>query len=295
MSDPSPLAAETFTGGGSGSWEVVRRLVRARLPIIGLILLVVIVAAVIAAPYITSHDPLKINARSRHLPPSWEHPFGTDSLGRDVFARVLYGARVSLLVGLTTIAVRLLIGVPLGLVAGYYGGRLDSIIMRVTDVFLSIPEIMLALVIVAIRGPSFWNIVFALSARGWTGFARLVRAEALKLRSNTLIEAVRSLGASDFRVIVKHLLPQMTSTLIVYTSLNLAWPILMEATLSFLGLGFPPPTPTLGGMLAAERAYLVRAWWAALFPGLFITVTVLSLNVLGDGLRDALDPEMKDE
>lgn len=297
MSAQAPQIELTGEGQDNpvGGWrETVRKLMRARLPVVGLALLVIFVLLAAFAPYITSYDPHQVMAGPRHSPPSWKHLFGTDVFGRDILTRVLYGARISLLIAFTTIVVRAAIGIPLGLVSGYYRGKLDAVIMRVADVFLAIPEIMFALVIVAVRGPSFWNIVLALSVRGWTGFARLTRGETLRLRDQAFVESAHSCGATDWRVIVIHILPQIASTLVVYTTLNLAWPILMEATLGFLGLGVPPPTPTLGGMLSDERAYLLRAWWSSLLPGLSIMLAIFSFNLFGDGLRDALDPELKD-
>lgn len=273
--------------------SLLRKLIRAKLPVWGLMMLLGLVLGAIFAPHLTPYDPFEVSAINRHQPPSLSHPFGTDFYGRDILTRILYGARISLSIAFVTIIVRAMIGIPLGLIAGYFRGRVDTIIMRITDVFLAIPEIMLALVIVAVQGPSFWAIVFALSVRGWTGFARVTRGGVLQIRELAFVEAAVASGARVHRVLLLHVLPALTSTLLVYTSLSLAWPVLMEATLSFLGLGVRPPTPTWGGMLASERAYIIRAWWTTLFPGLAIMVTILAANFLGDGLRDALDPELK--
>lgn len=275
----------------SGKW--LRDLRKHRLTLLGLIILLVIAVSAILAPYLAPHDPTAIKAAVRHQPPSFEYLLGTDFFGRDILSRILYGARISLAVAFVTIFLRAIVGIPLGLIAGYFRGRVDSVIMRITDVFLAIPEIMLALVIVAIHGPSFWTIVVALSIRGWTGFARVTRGEVLQVREQPFVEASQASGARTPRIMLLHVLPSLTSTLLVYTTLSLAWPILMEATLSFLGLGVQPPTPTLGGMLASERAYILRAWWTTLFPGLAIMLTVMAANFLGDGLRDMLDPGLR--
>jgi peptide/nickel transport system permease protein len=258
----------------------------------GAIVILLVVAAVFA-PILAPHDPRQFNVRDRHQPPSATYWLGTDAYGRDIASRLMFGARVSILVGVTVVLFEALVGVTVGLIAGYGGKRADALIMRVTDVFMSIPGILLALGIMAIRGPSFGNIVFALAVRGWTSFARLVRSETLSLKERDFVTGARALGCSNARIIVRHILPNLASTVVVFASLRIATPILSETALSYLGLGLPLDVISWGGMIRTDQAYLMFVWWPVTFPGLAIMVTVLGFNLLGDGIRDLLDPKTR--
>lgn len=239
-------------------------------------------------------DPAAIDITLALLPPSWEHPLGTDDLGRDVLARILYGARISLLVGFVAVGIATLIGIVLGALAGYYGRWTDSIIMRFVDIMLCFPTFFLILAVIAFLEPSIWNIMIIIGLTGWMGVARLVRAEFLSLRERDFVQAARALGASDGRIIFRHLLPNALSPVLVSATLGVAGAILTESALSFLGIGVQPPTPSWGNMLIAGKQTLGTAWWLSVFPGLAILFTVLGYNLLGEGIRDALDPRLKE-
>jgi peptide/nickel transport system permease protein len=248
------------------------------------------------APHLPDEQQLAL----RLTPPWWSeggsalHPLGTDQLGRDVLSRVVHGARVSVAVALSALAISGTIGVFVGLVAGYYGGRIDDWIMRVADVQLSIPYVLLAIAVIAVIGASTRNVVLVLALYGWVAYARLVRGQALSLRERQFVEANRAIGASDWRIIRRHVLPNVLSGVIVVGSLELAGIIMLEASMSFLGLGIQPPTVSWGVMLADGRTHLLGgAWWVVTFPGIAITVTVLSVNVLADWLRDGFDPRQQ--
>ncbi len=272
-----------------------------RRPGIALATLVVlaVVAAGLSAPALAPFDPVEQNVIERLAPPVFmlggtsEHVLGTDHLGRDVFSRLIYGARVALVVGVTTVSVSGLVGLAVGLVAGYFGGWADTAFMRLLDIQLSMPFMLLALTIIGILGPSLKNIVIVLALTGWVVYARVVRAEILSLRTREFVAACRALGGSDARIIVKHLLPNVRSSVMVVSTVEVARMMLLESALSFLGLGVRPPTPSWGAMLADGRIYLATAWWLATFPGLAISVTVLAVNMVGDRLRDYLDPELE--
>lgn len=240
-------------------------------------------------------DPAAIDITLALLPPSWEHPLGTDDLGRDVLARILYGARISLLVGFVAVGIATLIGIVLGALAGYYGRWTDSIIMRFVDIMLCFPTFFLILAVIAFLEPSIWNIMIIIGLTGWMGVARLVRAEFLSLRERDFVQAARALGASDGRIIFRHLLPNALSPVLVSATLGVAGAILTESALSFLGIGVQPPTPSWGNMLIAGKQTLGTAWWLSVFPGLAILFTVLGYNLLGEGIRDALDPRLKEQ
>ncbi len=281
---------------GSGPWRaIVRR------PGIALATVVVLamVAAGVWAPAVAPLDPVEQNVIDRLAPPFFmeggtrEHLLGTDHLGRDVLSRLIYGARIALIVGVTTVAVSGLVGLAIGLIAGYFGGWADSALMRLLDIQLSMPFMLLALTIIGILGPSLRNIVIVLALTGWVVYARIVRAEVLSLRTREFVVACRSLGGSNARIIVKHLLPNVRSSVLVVSTIEVARMMLLESALSFLGLGVRPPTPSWGAMLADGRIYLASAWWLPTFPGLAISVTVLAVNTVGDGLRDYLDPELE--
>jgi len=262
--------------------------------IIGLTIVFLFIVIAVFAPYIAPYDPFEMNLRNRQEAPSWEHPFGTDFFGRDIMSRMIFGARISLIMGVSVIAVRALIGIILGLFAGYYGGWVETIIMRLTDAVIAFPGIILALAIMAVRGPGLFNVFFALSIVGWTTFCRLVRGEVLSIRERDYVIAARGLGAKDIRIMLAHILPNIMPAIVIYATLGIAAPIISEAGLSFLGLGARADQITWGFMISMARPYIRYAWWSITFPGLAIVIVVLGFNLLGDGLRDALDPRMKD-
>ena len=242
------------------------------------------------AAFITPYDPDAIDAWHVLLAPSASHWFGTDELGRDVFTRVIYGARVSLKVGFVAVGIAVLIGTVVGLFAGFYGGWTDSVLMRIVDIMLCFPTFFLILAVIAMLEPSIWYIMVIIGLTGWMGVARLVRAEVLSLKSRDFVLAARVLGASDRRIIFRHILPNALSPVLVSATLGVAGAILTESALSFLGIGVQPPTPSWGNILTAGKDYIEFAWWLSLFPGVAILVTVLSYNLVGEGIRDALDP-----
>jgi peptide/nickel transport system permease protein len=223
----------------------------------------------------------------------WEHPLGTDHLGRDILSRIVHGGRISLGVGLSAVTLSCLIGVSLGLLAGFYGGRADALIMRVVDVFLAIPYILLAMGVVFALGPSLLNVILVMAVTRWVQFARIVRADVLSIREREFVSGARARGNRSGRLLLRHVLPNALTPIIVVATLELAFMIIYESALSFLGLGVQPPTPTWGWMLADGRNYLATAWWLATLPGLAIMLTVLAVNLLGDWLRDTLDPRLK--
>lgn len=272
----------------------VRRLSRNPGAGIGAVLLLALITVAVLAPALTSRDPLKISPQYALRPPGREFWFGTDQLGRDLFSRVVWGARISLRVGVIAVLISVGVGVPLGLAAGYYGGRLDLAVMRVIDLMLAFPGILLALVIVSILGPGLSNVMLAVGIYGIPSYARVVRSSVLVVREQPFVEAAQALGCSAARLIVRHVLPNVVAPIIVLSSLNVAGAILTTAALSFLGLGAQPPTPEWGALLNAGRDWIRDAWWLTTFPGLAIMVTVLAINMLGDGLRDVLDPQLKD-
>jgi peptide/nickel transport system permease protein len=227
------------------------------------------------------------------MPPSASHWFGTDDLGRDVLTRVIYGARISLKVGFVAVGIAVAIGTFIGLVSGYYSGHLDNILMRVVDIMLCFPTFFLILAVIAFLEQSIWYIMIVIGLTGWMGVARLVRAEVLSLRERDFIMAVRALGAGDARIIFRHILPNALSPVLVSATLGVAGAILTESALSFLGIGVPPPTPSWGNILTAGKEYIEFAWWLTLYPGLAITVTVLAYYLVGEGIRDALDPRLQ--
>jgi peptide/nickel transport system permease protein len=256
--------------------------------IVLLMFLMALVAAQLAG------DPGLIDIGQQLQPPAWDHPMGTDDLGRDVLTRILFGARISLLVGFVAVGIATFIGVVLGALAGYYGGWVDNLIMRFVDIMLCFPTFFLILAVVAFLEPSIWNIMIIIGLTSWMGVARLVRAEFLSLREREFVLAARACGARDGRIIFRHLLPNALSPVLVSATLGVAGAILTESALSFLGIGVQPPTPSWGNMLIVGKQTLGTAWWLSAFPGLAILVTVLGYNLLGEGIRDALDPRMRD-
>lgn len=280
-------------GLGASLWsEALGRLMRNPGAVTGFIILVLIAIVSLSAPLLTI-DPVALSPRDRLQPPNAEHWFGTDAFGRDILTRVLYGGQVSLLVGFIAVGIAASIGVTLGLLSGYYGGVIDNLVMRLTDVMLAFPGILLALAIVAVLGPDLFNAMIAVGISASPIYTRVVRGAVLQTKSLAYIEAVQQSGARDWRIILLHILPNILGPIVVIATLGVANAIIAGAALSFLGLGAKPPTPEWGLMLADGRNYLRHAWWITTFPGLAIMLTVLSINLLGDGLRDALDPRMK--
>jgi len=270
--------------------EFWRRFSTNRFAVAGLIVIVALFVISFGAAFITPYDPDAIDAWHVLLAPSANHWFGTDELGRDVFTRVIYGARVSLKVGFVAVGIAVLIGTVVGLFAGFYGGWTDSVLMRIVDIMLCFPTFFLILAVIAMLEPSIWYIMVIIGLTGWMGVARLVRAEVLSLKSRDFVLAARVLGASDRRIIFRHILPNALSPVLVSATLGVAGAILTESALSFLGIGVQPPTPSWGNILTAGKDYIEFAWWLSLFPGVAILVTVLSYNLVGEGIRDALDP-----
>lgn len=274
--------------------RIVRRLLKNRRAVVGGIVLLVIIFLAIFAPYVTPYDPIKQDIRNRLQGPSMEHIFGTDQFGRDTFSRVVYGARLSLRVGFASILIALVGGCLLGLIAGFYGGILDNIIMRFVDILMSLPGFLLALAIVAALGPGMENVIIAIGVSYIPSFARLMRSSVLTIRELDYVSAAQALGSSDARMLFRHILPNSLNPIIVMSTLSLAGAILSAAGLSFLGMGTQPPTPEWGSMISASRPFIRVSHWCVTIPGLAIFITVLCLNLVGDGLRDALDPRMKD-
>lgn len=278
----------------------LRKLVGSRIAAAAAMTLALVVLLALVGPWLAPHDPNQLDVLARFAPPAWleggstDHLLGTDSLGRDTLSRLILGARVSLLVGLAAVAIGGLIGTTLGLIAGYFGGRVDAVVMRLVDVQLAFPGILLALTVLALLGRSLGNLILVLGIVQWAQYARLVRGHVLSVREQEYVEGARSLGARGGRIVVRHIFPNSTAPIIVIGSFSVATTILAESALSFLGLGVPPSVPTWGGMLSEGRDHLVRAWWLAIFPGLAITLTVLSINLLGDWMRDVLDPNLRD-
>ena len=266
---------------------------RNRRAVVGAIILLIIIFMAIFAPFVTRYEPQKQNMRNRLQPPSSEHVFGTDQFGRDTYSRVVYGARLSLRVGFLSIALALAVGCTLGLISGYYGGVLDNVIMRLVDVLMALPGFLLALSIVAALGPGMQNVVLAIGVSYIPSFARMMRSAVLSTRELDYVDAARALGARDRRIILSHVLPNSLSPIIVLTTLSMAGAILSAAGLSFLGMGAQPPTPEWGSMIASSRPFIRVSHWAVTIPGLAIFITVMCLNLVGDGLRDALDPRLK--
>jgi peptide/nickel transport system permease protein len=278
--------------------RVVREAKRYPLVSLGLLTFLLVIPAVFA-PLLAPHDPLKGSLAKRLKPPVWqqggsiEYPLGTDKLGRDILSRMMHGARVSLTVSMVAIFVGGGIGTALGLMSGYFGGRVDSLIMRLVDISLSLPTILLALVLVAAVGPSFGTVVTVLVVLLWARYARLVRGESLSIRERDFIARARVAGASHTRIMARYIFPNVINSLVVLATLQVGYVILLESALSFLGAGLPRPTPAWGLMIADGRELIVTAWWVSMFPGLAIMLTVLALNLLGDWLRDHLDPKLR--
>jgi peptide/nickel transport system permease protein len=271
----------------------LRQFRRTPLGLAGATLVAAFLLLTVAAPWLAPYDPVSADFASVLSPPTRAHPFGTDDVGRDILSRVVYGSRISLQAGLFTVAIALVIGLPLGLAAGFFGGRVDDLIMRASEVILSFPTLVLALGITAILGPKLIHALFAIGVVFVPHFARLIRAQVLSVKENDYVAAARALGVSDTRLLALHVLPNCLAPLLVQCTFSISFAILTEAALSFLGLGTQPPTPSWGIMLSMGRGYLEQAPWLGAFPGLAIFLTVLGFNLLGDGLRDALDPRLR--
>lgn len=300
MSDLSaaPIDPVAFDGGAlpppvARRREVMRAVFANRLAIFGIIILVLLVVFAIVGRQIAPYGVNEQDIPGRFQGPSGSHWFGTDDLGRDVLSRVLVATRASLQVGFIAVGIALLLGVPIGLVSGFYGGVADALLMRLMDIVFSFPAILLAIAVVAVRGPGLTNAMIAIGIVYMPIFARITRGSVLTVKQEVFVRAARSLGASDFRILTSHVFPNIVGPIIVQTSLSLAFAILSEAALSYLGLGVQPPEPAWGRMLADGRSFFEDAPWIAIFPGIAILLTVMAFNFLGDGLRDALDPRQK--
>jgi peptide/nickel transport system permease protein len=289
------VAVRAQTGRRSASlWtDAWRRLRRNRAAVFGGIVVALIALLAVTAPLIAPYDPIKVSASEALRRPSLEHPFGTDQFGRDILTRVLYGGQISLRIGLISVGIASVSGIVLGLLAGFHGGVVGAIIMRLIDMLLAFPGILLALAVVGILGPSLVNVMIAVGIANIPHYTRVVRASVLSIKSSVYVDAARVIGCGDQRIMFQHILPNALASVIVLATLGVAGAILTGAGLSFLGLGVQPPTPEWGAMLSGGRDQLRNSWWITTFPGLAIMVTVLAINLLGDGLRDALDPRQK--
>jgi peptide/nickel transport system permease protein len=285
--------------GRSGYRYFFRRLGHAKTGMAGLAMVSLMLAMALFAPFISPRDPLEQDLKSRLRPPFWEektdpkYKMGTDQVGRDMLSRMIYGSRISLSVGFLTMTFSALVGITLGILAGYFRGILDSIISNCVNIMMSFPYILLAISVMAAAGPGYINLVLVLSFTGWPVYTRLVRAEVIELKSRDFVTAARALGGRNSGVILKHILPNLASSIIVLATFELARMIIRESFLSFLGLGIPPPNASWGGMLAEGRSYMLNLWWLAAIPGSAIFFTTLGINLMGDGLRDWLDPHTR--
>ena len=288
--------AGTVQPRGDSQWAIAgRHFKKNRLAMAGLAVMIILYIITLITPLVAPFDPAAQGdiVLTRNLPPSAENLMGTDKFGRDIFSRVLYGSRISLTIGFIAVGISVTLGTLVGALAGYFGGYVDTMLMRRTDMMLSFPRLVLLIVVIALFSPSIWLVVAVLGLTGWMGTARLVRGEVLSLREREFVQAARALGMGDWRIISRHVIPNTMAPVIVSATLGIGQTILTEASLSFLGLGVQPPTPSWGNMVADGRDALIEAWWIATFPGIAIVVTVIAFNLLGDGLRDALDPRLR--
>jgi len=272
----------------------MKELIRNKMALLALIFILAMLILAMLAPLLTRYDPTSTDPGSVLTAPSKEHIFGTDRLGRDIFSRIAYGARISLAIGFIAVGIASIIGLLIGAIAGYYGGPIDYALMRFVDIMLCFPTIFLILAVISILEPSITNIMVIIGATGWMGIARLVRAQVLTLKERDFVSAAKVMGAKDSRIILKHLIPNAIGPVLVSATLGIGGAILMESALSFLGIGVQPPTPSWGNILMDGRSTLGVAWWLTVFPGLFILFTVLSYNILGEALRDILEPRLKE-
>jgi peptide/nickel transport system permease protein len=275
------------------SGDFQKRFLKNRMAVSGSVLVILLFLVSLLAPWIAPFDPNAIDLKNVLAPPSAGHPFGTDPLGRDVFSRMVWGAGISLKVGFVATGIAILIGTALGALAGYYGRWVDAVIMRFVDIMLCFPTFFLILAVIALLEPSIWNIMAVIGLTGWMGVTRLVRADFIALRERDFVQAARAVGAGDGRIIFRHILPNAMASVLVTATLGVAGAILTESALSFLGIGVQPPTPSWGNILTAGKDHIDIAWWLSLYPGLAILVTVLGYNLLGEGIRDALDPRLR--
>ena len=277
----------------------LRRLWRLKWGVAAAVVILMIVGSAVLAPWVATHDPLSVNIRNRLAPPAWmdggtpRHLLGTDQVGRDLLSRVIYGGRISLAVGTSAVLISASIGVLMGLGAGYFGSRMDWTIMTLVNVMLTFPFVLLALAVIAVLGPSLMNMIIVLGVADWPLYTRVIRAETMALREREFILAGRALGMSHLRIMFRQIFPNLVSLIVVIATLQVARVIILESFLSFLGLGIQPPTPAWGNMLGEGRLYMLNSWWIAAFPGLAIFVTTLAINLMGNALRDWLDPHMK--
>jgi peptide/nickel transport system permease protein len=287
----TPIAIET-----GGSWRALVRLFNAnKTSWVGLVVFVAIVLVALAAPLLTTHDPIAQDVAQQLTGPSAQHIFGTDEYGRDTWARLIYGARVSLLIGLASTAIAMIVGSAIGLLAGWYGGKLDAVVMQIMDALLAFPALILGLIVVAMLGPSTPNIILAIALTSIPPFARIARAPTIALKEREFVEACRALGYSDARILLVHILPNIFAEILVMGSLWTANAIRTEASLAFIGLGIKPPAPTWGGMIRSGFENILDSAWLAVVPSVAILLVIFALNLLGDGLRDAVDPKLKNE
>lgn len=270
------------------------RFLRNRMAVAGGVVVVALFAVSLLSPLLAPHDPNAIDLKNVLSPPSADHLFGTDQLGRDVMSRMIWGAGISLKVGFVATGIAIFIGAILGAVAGYYGRWVDAVIMRFVDVMLCFPSFFLILAVIAILEPSIWNIMIVIGLTSWMGITRLVRADFISLKERDFVQAARAIGASDFRIIFRHILPNAMASVLVAATLGVAGAILTESALSFLGIGVQPPTPSWGNILTAGKNNIDIAWWLSFYPGLAILITVLGYNLLGEGIRDSLDPRLRE-
>jgi len=296
----STLVLAKETAAPAREWLVFgRRLARRRIALFGLIVVGLVIATALAAPWLSPFDPIAQDIGNRLKPPGWRdagarlHLLGTDHLGRDLLARVIYGAQPALLVASAAVLISGVLGMVTGLVGGYFGGLVDDVLMRLADIQLAFPFILLAIAVIGVLGPSLPTIIIVIGVSSWVVYARVVRATVLTLREREFVQAARAIGDGDARILLRHVLPNAFAPWLVVATLDMARVIVIESALSFLGLGVQPPAPTWGGMLADGRVYITTSWWLATFPGLAILVTVLGIQLFGDGLRDTLDPRLK--
>lgn len=275
--------------------KLLRRITKHNLTLVGLIILVPMFLCAVLAPLISPHDPVEPDLKNILTGPTWSHPFGTDTLGRDVFSRVIYGSRISLLVGFVSVGIATLIGIMIGAVSGYSGGIIDELIMRFVDLMMCFPTFFLILAVIALLEPSIWNIMIVIGLTNWMGIARLVRAEILSIKGKEYVLAAKAMGFPRRRIIFGHVLPNALSPVYVVATLGIGGAILTESALSFLGIGVQPPTPSWGNILTQAKDNIEVAWWLSLYPGLAIFLTVMGYNLLGEGLRDVFDPRRRFE
>jgi peptide/nickel transport system permease protein len=270
------------------------RFLKNKMAVAGGVVVILLFVVSFLSPFISPYDPNEIDLQNVLSSPSRDHLFGTDQLGRDVMSRMIWGAGISLKVGFVATGIAIFVGAILGAIAGYYGRWVDAVIMRFVDIMLCFPSFFLILAVIAILEPSIWNIMIVIGLTGWMGITRLVRADFISLKERDFVQAARGIGASDFRIIFRHILPNAMASVLVAATLGVAGAILTESALSFLGIGVQPPTPSWGNILTAGKDNIDIAWWLSLYPGLAILITVLGYNLLGEGIRDSLDPRLRD-